>query len=218
MQKALSLTALSLSTALAGPAGLALADSYEVRIVNATRGQVITPPFVAVHNHQVSLFQLGKPAPDYLVPLAEDGDSSAVVSAARASANVHAVATGEGAIPPGHSLTLSVESDDGFPLLTVAAMLATSNDAFLAVHSMALPEGDTPTSLSAQVYDAGSEANSESCHTIPGPPCGSPGFRDSDGAEGFVHVHSGIHGIGDLAPETYDWRNPGAYVTVRKVD
>ena len=68
------------------------------------------------------------------------------------------------------------------------------------------------------VYDAGSEANTESCLSIPGPPCGSAGFRDTADAEGFVHVHSGIHGIGDLAPQRYDWRNPGAYVTVRRID
>ena len=128
------------------------------------------------------------------------------------------MATGEGPILPGESLTLSIEADDGFPLLTVAAMLATSNDAFLAVHSMPLPTGDTPVSLGASVYDAGSETNTESCLTIPGPPCGSPGSRDTAGAEGFVHVHNGIHGIGDLAPESYDWRNPGAYVTVRRID
>ncbi len=210
-------TALSLAVALSTP-GLALAASYEVSIVNATHGQVITPPFVATHNARVSLFQLGQPAPDFLAPLAEDGDSSAVVSAAEATPDVHGVATGEGPILPGESLTLSIEADDGFPLLTVAAMLATSNDAFLAVHSMPLPTGDTPVSLGASVYDAGSETNTESCLTIPGPPCGSPGSRDTAGAEGFVHVHNGIHGIGDLAPESYDWRNPGAYVTVRRID
>jgi len=50
------------------------------------------------------------------------------------------------------------------------------------------------------------------------PPCGNKFFRDTAGAEGFVHVHSGIHGIGDLDPETLDWHNPVAEVTIRRVD
>jgi hypothetical protein len=32
-----------------------------------------------------------------------------------------------------------------------------------------------------------------------------------------VHIHSGIHGIGDLRPEHFDWRNPVARITIRRV-
>ena len=42
-------------------------------------------------------------------------------------------------------------------------------------------------------YDPGSEANSESCACIPGPPRGNH-LRDQAKAEGFVHAHAGIHG------------------------
>ena len=31
----------------------------------------------------------------------------------------------------------------------------------------------------------------------------SPGIPG--GGEGFVHIHRGIHGVGDLAPSTFDW-------------
>ncbi len=43
-----------------------------------------------------------------------------------------------------------------------------------------------------------------------------PGARGG-GEEGFVHVHQGIHGVGDLLPSARDWRNPVAQVTVQRV-
>ena len=50
--------------------------------------------------------------------------------------------------------------------------------------------------MEAAAYDAGSEYNSEDCAFIPGPPFGNGGVRDTDGAEGYVQILSGIHGIG----------------------
>ncbi len=37
------------------------------------------------------------------------------------------------------------------------------------------------------------------------------------GGEGYVHINRGIHGIGDLAPDVYDWRNSVAKITVTRV-
>lgn len=68
----------------------------------------------------------------------------------------------------------------------------------------------------ATVYDAGSERNSEDCQYIPGPPCGNGGVRDTAGAEGFVHVHNGIHGVSSLSAQTYSWHNPGAVITIKR--
>jgi len=28
------------------------------------------------------------------------------------------------------------------------------------------------------------------------------------GAEGFTHIYTGFHGVGDLDAEDFDWRNP----------
>jgi hypothetical protein len=42
-------------------------------ITNITRGQVISPPIVFSHRHDYSFFELGAPASDALVQLAEDG-------------------------------------------------------------------------------------------------------------------------------------------------
>ena len=38
----------------------------------------------------------------------------------------------------------------------------------------------------------------------------------SDGAEGYVYVHSGIHGIGGVDPSVWDWNNPVALITIEQ--
>ena len=58
-------------------------------------------------------------------------------------------------------------------------------------------------------------ANNEDCAFIPGPPCGNPGVRDEAEAEGYVHIHAGIHGIGSIEHRTEGWvlaRGPGTGV------
>ncbi len=37
------------------------------------------------------------------------------------------------------------------------------------------------------------------------------------GDEGYVHIHRGIHGVGDLVAAVHDWRNPVAKITITKV-
>ena len=65
-------------------------------------------------------------------------------------------------------------------------------------------------------YDGGSEINDELCANIPGPHCGGAAFSDDDG-EGYVHIHPGIFGVGDLQASEYDWKNPIAKITVRRI-
>ena len=43
------------------------------------------------------------------------------------------------------------------------------------------------------------------------------GMRDTDGAEGYVYIHSGIHGGADLTASVRDWNDPVAKITVRRV-
>ena len=74
-------------------------------------------------------------------------------------------------------------------------------------------------------YDAGSEGNNEDCGFVPGPACpdGSGNDRDTADAEGYVHVHNGVHGVfeeeppPDLAPDAYDWRNPVARIVTTRI-
>jgi hypothetical protein len=85
-------------------------------------------------------------------------------------------------------------------------MLVSSNDAFFAVRGLsARSKGDRI--VDARACDAGSEANSEQCEFIPDPPCVGGGVHDdTTDAEGYVYIHSGIHGIGGLDRAVRDWR------------
>ena len=42
--------------------------------------------------------------------------------------------------------------------------------------------------------------------------------HDPADPEGFVHISNGIHGIGDLAADGYDWDNPVAHVRIVRMD
>jgi hypothetical protein len=59
--------------------------------------------------------------------------------------------------------------------------------------------------------------NDEACASIPGPQCGGAPFSPNDSGEGFVYVHSGIHGIGDLSASQYSWNNPVLKVTIKRL-
>jgi hypothetical protein len=123
-----------------------------------------------------------------------------------------------GLLLPGKSVTVVVSAAQGARWISIAAMMLPTNDGFIALDSVKVPRHGSATFFSPG-FDAGSEPNDELCANIPGPTCGgvgpSPGVNDGD--EGYVHIHRGMHGIGDLAADVYDWRNPVARITVTRV-
>ncbi len=200
-------------TAYAGP------RRYEVTVTNLTRGESFTPILVATHRVRpsVPLFQPGAAASAELATLAEGGDTVPLATVLSASGDVSAVNTSEGLLAPGQSVTITVEARRGSKQLSLAAMLIPTNDAFVALNGVSLPaRRGSQAMYSAVAYDAGSEANDELCANIPGPVCGGEGESPGTTAEGYVHVHAGIHGIGDLSSATYDWRNPVARVSIER--
>jgi len=189
---------------------------YEVTITNLTRGQVITPPVVIVHDEAFQLFSLGSAAIPELAALAEDGNTAPLLGILPADPAVLGATMAPGPLMPGASVTVEVSVRGPYKYITAAGMLATSNDAFFAIRGERVPASGEST-VEAAAYDAGSEANLELCRDIPGPPCGNAGVRNTAGAEGYIHVHAGIHGIGDLNPAQHDWRNPVAEVRIAPI-
>jgi Spondin_N len=190
--------------------------TYEVTITNITRGQTFTPILVATHSPRVAFFELGAPASAGLAFLAEDGNPSQLAAALAATGEVFDAQTIPGLLAPGASATVTVTARGRFDQVSLAAMLIPTNDAFVALNGLNLPShGGAVRTLVA--YDAGSEPNDELCASIPGPRCGGQGASPG-GGEGYVHVSVGMHGIGDLGPAIYDWRNPVARVEIRRVD
>lgn len=199
---------------------------YEVTVTNITpgsgedAGQILNGLVVATHNKNFQLFTLGQAASPDLAAVAEDAFTDDLVAALNADPDVQDVQTNpDDPILPGESGSVTVTADKRHRFLSLATMLVTTNDAFAALNGVRLPRKGS-TSFFSVAYDAGSEANTENCSDIPGPPCGQPFMRVTDGAEGYVSVHSGIHGIGvplDILPEERDWRNPVAWITVRSL-
>lgn len=187
--------------------------AVEVTITNITRGQVITPPVVISHDGRFRLFELGAPAIPELATLAEEGMTGPLTGYLDTRRDVFDYAVASGALGPGESTTVKVRVGGFYRYITAVGMLAVSNDAFFAIDGVRVEPFGT-VEVMANAYDAGSEANSESCAYVPGPPCGSHNAHDPADAEGFVHVHGGIHGIGDLDPAEADWRNPVAQVRI----
>jgi hypothetical protein len=160
------------------------------------------------------LFTPGDVASDELATLAESGATGPLVDLLSAfPSEVLDVVTSDGLLMPGETITLEISGDVFRRHLSLVAMLIPTNDSFVGLNSMLLPSRSNSALVPA--YDAGSEPNDELCANIPGPVCGGAGDSLEDG-EGFIFISQGIQGVGDLDGETYDWRNPVAYVEIRR--
>ena len=188
---------------------------YAVTITNLTRGSSFTPILVASHRPGVELFALGQPASDELAAMAEGGDTAPLEAALLDSGQVVGTGHSQGLLGPGQSVTVEVPAGNA-NRISLAAMILPTNDGFIALNGVEVPRAGSQT-FSVPGYDAGSEPNDELCASIPGPLCGGEGGSPNAGGEGFVHIHAGIHGIGDLNASAYDWRNPVATIKVERV-
>lgn len=210
-------------------AGSAMAQdtaNYQVTITNLTSGQSFTPQLVVTHPVQALIFRLGQPASPELEILAESGDTGPLTDTLNAIATE--VTTIPGLLGPGERASVVIAGDPAAGFISVAAMLIPTNDTFVALNRVRLPRAGAIARL-VPAYDAGTEFNDQNCANIPGPQCGgagegnSPGPNESD--EGFVHIGNGIHELGDedeagnriIGPQTYDWRNSVARITVRRM-
>jgi len=212
------LTAVIAAGCLLLAAGAAMAQqTYDVTVTNLTAHQVFTPLLIASHPHDTQLFQVGQPASEALEQMAEGGDTSALATELMTTGGaLSIVALTEPLLPGATSAPVQITTDLAASHISVIGMLVPTNDGFVALNSAHIPE--TSETLRVPAYDAGTEANDELCANIPGPPdvCAGEPFNPSrEGAEGFVHIHRGMHGSPDLDAATYDWRNPVAQITIQ---
>ena len=213
--KILSMSAILLATTALSTNVFAGGLKYEVSITNLTKSIQFTPILVAAHKNKVSLFELGQPASDELGLLAEGGDTSGV--AAMFDGYHDQLQSTAGLLNGGETATLTFEGLSHNTKFTLASMLLPTNDAFVAGQSLSLKKRQRTQTFYLRTYDAGTETNSETCATIPGPVCGGEPFSPNDNGEGYVYIHSGIHGIGDLSASTYTWNDPVLKVTITRM-
>lgn len=216
VSKRLKLVPCSIVTALlAFSTSLVFADTYEISVTNVTRAQAFTPRLAITHSTG-SVFTPGEAAIEELVAIAEGGDLAPMTALSNSAGDLTTdLQVGEGLLNPGETQTITIAGNSG-DLLTLLSMLIPTNDGFIGLNAVALPATGSIT-YNGMVYDAGSETNDESCANIPGPVCGGDGPSPADDGEGYIHVHSGIHGTADLAAATYDWKNPAVIIKVSKL-
>lgn len=220
-----------------GPAG-ALADgkgaTYRVTIYNLTVGQPFTPPVVAVHNERADVFEVGEPAGDGVIAIAENGNNDPLVTALAGSPNVADYATGMAPIVPAHDpgatgfdsvATFTLTTRRGAKRLSFVSMLICTNDGFTGIDSVRLPARSK--TVYARAYETRTEMNTEDFADIV-PPCqGLSGVSSDDAgtgqsnfaiAEGGVVIpHPGIVGGNDLQRRVHDWNDPVAKVVIERV-
>ena len=203
---------------------------YQVTITNLSAGQPFSSPAVVIHRDGWQAFTLGDAASVALEKLAESGDNGEFIALADADSSVLATESGTGIIAPGATANVSAnataDSDNGL-LLTWLSMPVNTNDGLAGLRGIDLSDfstGDSRTYL-AITYDAGTEANSESADTVPGPAASglAEGFNAArDDVRNEVYLHPGVVTQDDgLSTSTLGgaqrWHNPIASVRIERV-
>ncbi len=192
---------------------------YKITITNITANISFTPVLAATHWGSLKLFEVGKPASDELVAIAEGGDIEPLKSVWEESRRVFDVDNTEGLLAPGHSMSLTMGGSMRNPRsgrFSMASMLLPTNDTMVSLNGVKLPYSGSRTYL-VNAYDAGSEPNDELCVNIPGPTCGGEPLSPAVDGEGYVYPSPTTHGEGDLPVSEYGWSGPVAKVTIKRM-
>lgn len=203
---------------------------YSLRVTNLTAGQPFSPVAYSVHYSGFSPFTIGMPATRGIEKIAESGATDVYINEAMANPNVILVDHAMGLTLPGESkivsLNVSVEMAKADQLLfSLVNMLGNTNDAFAGVNSVAIGKlavGENLT-LNALSYDAGTEMNTESQATIPGPAGAGEGFnavRDDMADQVTMHPGAVTRDDGKMdstLTQVHRWDNPTARITITRL-
>jgi len=195
---------------------VAFTEEVDVTITNLTKEQPFSPPVLVSHNKGFELFTAGTQASAGLELMAEDGDPSVMLSEIEGNADVNQVKAASGPVPPGGSITMSIDVDRNFKNISVAGMLVNTNDSFFGIKGITISRKISRRTAIAPAYDAGTEENNEDCAFIPGPFCAGASTSGGADEDGVIIINNGVHGVGDLIPAQHDWRNPVAMITITK--
>ncbi|MGD8709585.1 MAG: spondin domain-containing protein [Ectothiorhodospiraceae bacterium] len=205
---------------------------YRVEVTNLTHAQPLSPLGVVLHDDGYSAFRIGETASTELERLAEGGDAGSLLAAADSDDAVEATAAGAGAVAPGATDSLEIETRVRSPKslrLTVLSMLVNTNDAFTGARSVNVGELAKGEELELQgvSYDSGTEANSETADTIPGPAAAGgaqEGFSsDRDDVVDDVRMHGGVvtadDGLaGSVLTAANRWDNPVVRIVITRLE
>jgi hypothetical protein len=208
---------------------------FEVTLVNLTAGQPLSPMLAIVHNDGFTLFKEGDIASVALEYIAESGNTAPLSALIADSKSVITSASGPATpLVPGPDnmvkLTLTVPlSSLATSRLSFASMLGNTNDGFTGVNAESLANLalNASRTIDLLAYDAGTEANTESADTVPGPATANAsgkheGFNPMrDDVISTIHIHPGVVSKDDGLPgsaltQAQRWDNPVATLKIRR--
>jgi hypothetical protein len=181
------------------------------------------------------MFQVGQLATDELAAIAQDGNELPMADLSRASPHVTEVVdvgrplTTHGKVVGSFTDTATFEIHAAsHDRLSLATMLICTNDGFLGLDAVRLPETGAKT-FQLNGYDAGREDNTEQSvdivdpcsalgpFTLPGDPDGNDDAAVATDSAQPIAMHPGITGTGELSPAQHGWHNPVAQVRVERI-
>jgi len=205
------------------PAPTPVNYSYEVKVLNLTVAQPMSPLAVVLHN-EGEFWKIGEAASVALENLAESGANTDFLADSMALAS----ASGADLLMPGATETVTVTLVDTMPTsFTLATMLVNTNDAFAGITAKDISNlaVDESISLLTGSYDSGTEKNSELSATIPGPATGGmgEGFNEERDDVDVVSMHAGVVTIDDglsqsVLTEEHRFDNPTLSITITRVE
>ena len=215
---------------------------FTVQLTNLTYSQPFSPAAIILHEPGYNAFVDGDAASLGLEQLAEGGNPAEVMAEALAATQyLDAVAT-SGATAPrsiGAMSTLLVPLLDVDNLrISFTTMLVDTNDAFTGINAADISNMTVGQSVSfmTPTWDSGTEANTETASTMPGPAAGaaggggaSAGFDAArDDLFDLVHFHPGVvtsanasdsskEGLSSsVLTEADRWDNPTARIVITR--
>ena len=195
---------------------------YRVTVTNTTHNQPMSPVAVMLHKDEYSGWKIGSAASFGLEDLAESGNPMAFLDE---NSMAQDAMQGEGVLMPGNTEEIEVKGYYARSLqLTIASMLVNTNDAFVGVTNWDVGHLNVGErmQLLAPVYDAGTEENSETAATVPGPAAGGEGTNSARELHDFVTRHPGVVTkvdgyMASALDESHRFDNGAALIVVERI-
>jgi hypothetical protein len=193
---------------------------FKITALNLTNAQPLSPLGAALHTSG-QFWEIGEMASEALEKLAEGGDNSGLLGLSVVNASV----SGDAPLGPGAMtelmLTTTSLTDQKISLIS---MMVNTNDGFTGLNSIDVSQmavGDY-TKMNTHGYDSGTEANSESSGSMPGPADGGEGFNALRDDIDKVAMHPGVVSNDDglsssVLTSEHKFDNPIMAVTITRV-
>ena len=209
------------------------AQELSIQFTNLTHGSHFTPLLVSAHSSDQHIFEVSTAASSSLQAMAEGGDTSGLITELSAL-NADLIDNPAGGLTaPGQTINFNLVTQETNTRLSVVGMILPSNDGFVGLDSLTIPNEEGSYTYYLNAYDAGTEANDEIVNGAGAP--GAPGIpadplmQNGSGATGVtsvenntqVHIHRGVlgdtdasGGASDLDSRIHRWLNPVARLVI----